>query len=306
MKKVVSVSLGSSKRNHHVQLSLLGQEVSIERIGTDGDMEQAIHLIKNLDGKVDAIGLGGIDLYIFAGKKRYLLKDGERLARAARITPVVDGSGLKNTLERRVVYQLAQEGIVYEGQRVLIVCAVDRFGLAESFSDLGCQTTYGDLFFALGLPIPIKRLTTLNRWARLLIPLIRQLPFRYLYPTGAEQDKKSTIQVPFFRDADLIAGDFHYIKPYLSNHLGGKVVLTNTVTADDVDLLKGSGVKTLITTTPEIEGRSFGTNVMEALLIALASPGQKQFSKETYESLLEKIGFQPRIDNYYCCETETA
>jgi hypothetical protein len=42
MKRVVSVSLGSSSRDHKATLQLLGQEVTIERIGTDGDIEKAI------------------------------------------------------------------------------------------------------------------------------------------------------------------------------------------------------------------------------------------------------------------------
>jgi hypothetical protein len=69
MKRVVSVSLGSSKRDHKVEVNLLGQKFSIERIGTDGDMQKAMELIRSLDGQVAAFGLGGIDLYIYAGTK---------------------------------------------------------------------------------------------------------------------------------------------------------------------------------------------------------------------------------------------
>ncbi len=38
MKHVVSVSIGSSKRNHKVTIELLGEEFIIERIVTDGDL----------------------------------------------------------------------------------------------------------------------------------------------------------------------------------------------------------------------------------------------------------------------------
>ena len=41
MKRAVSISIGSSKRNKAVEVTLLGERVSIERIGTDGDMEAA-------------------------------------------------------------------------------------------------------------------------------------------------------------------------------------------------------------------------------------------------------------------------
>ena len=38
MKHIVSVSLGSSTRDHQVRMELLGEEYLIERIGMDGDM----------------------------------------------------------------------------------------------------------------------------------------------------------------------------------------------------------------------------------------------------------------------------
>jgi hypothetical protein len=38
MKRAVSISIGSSKRDKAVVVELLGEQVSIERIGTDGDM----------------------------------------------------------------------------------------------------------------------------------------------------------------------------------------------------------------------------------------------------------------------------
>ena len=62
MKRAVSISIGSSKRNKAVEVDLLGEKVSIERIGTDGDMEKAARLYEELDGKVDAFGVGGADL----------------------------------------------------------------------------------------------------------------------------------------------------------------------------------------------------------------------------------------------------
>jgi len=50
--------------------------------------------------------------------------------------------------------------------------------------------------------------------------------------------------------------------------------LTNTTTSENVEELKKRGVSLLITTTPVIEGRSFGTNVLEGVFTALlGKPG---------------------------------
>ena len=69
MKRAVSISIGSSKRDKKVEVDLLGEKVSIERIGTDGDMEAAALKYKELDGKVDAFGVGGADLVVNADGK---------------------------------------------------------------------------------------------------------------------------------------------------------------------------------------------------------------------------------------------
>src|SRR5690625_5801215 len=94
-------------------------------------MEKAAELIRSLDGKVDAIGLGGIDIYLVAGDRRYYLRDGLKLAQNATVTPVVCGAALKDTLERMVVERLEPE-ISWDSRKVLMVAAVDRFGMAEA------------------------------------------------------------------------------------------------------------------------------------------------------------------------------
>ena len=153
LKRVLSVSLGSSTRDHSVQTDFLGEKFLIERVGTNGDMEKAVKIIREHDGRVDAFGLGGIDLYIYAAGKRYTFRDAAKIAKAAKITPVVDGSGLKNTLERRVISYLTEnKGISFSGKKVLMVSAVDRPGMARSLWDAGASMNFGDLIFGLGIP----------------------------------------------------------------------------------------------------------------------------------------------------------
>ena len=100
MKRAVSVSIGSPKRDKAVTVNLLGEQISIERIGTNGDMEAAALKYKELDGKVDAFGVGGADLGLMVDDKWYRLYSVEKMVRFIKETPVVDGTGLKNTLER--------------------------------------------------------------------------------------------------------------------------------------------------------------------------------------------------------------
>jgi hypothetical protein len=291
--RVVSVSLGSAQRDHVAQATLLGQEFSIERRGTDGDLRQARDTIAQLDGKVAAIGLGGIDLYVVAGAKRYIMRDAAKLAAAAKITPVVDGSGLKDTLERETVRRLQREGFVdWQGKKVLVVSAVDRFGMAEELANAGAQCTFGDFLFNLGVNFPIYTLRAVRRLGGLILPVATKLPFKMLYPTGEKQNDivDSAAHRKQMEAAEIIAGDFLLIRRYLPPRLDGKTILTNTTTPCDLELLKERGLSRLITTTPEFGGRSFGTNVMEGVFAALGAR-----SPSEYPALLEKLAWQPRV-----------
>lgn len=297
MKKVVSVSLGSSRRNHVVETEILGEMFRIERIGTNGDLDEAAKIISSLDGQVDAFGMGGIDLYITAGQKRYVFKDALRLKGAAQKTPIVDGTGLKDTLERRTVHYLVQQGLFnFMEKNVLLVCGVDRFGMAEALVEEGAKVTFGDLIFGLNIPLPLKSLQTLSLAGRTLGPIVSRLPFKYFYPTGDQQNVIYGRYEKYYEMNEVIAGDFHYIKKYLPSQLKGKTIFTNTVTFADVELLADRGVEYLITTTPEFEGRSFGTNVMEAVLVALAEKPIEAITVQDYHHLLDLVDFRPRVE----------
>lgn len=296
MKRVVSISLGSSQRDHKVIQQFGGQSFSIERIGTDGDRQKAVALIHELDGQVDAFGMGGTDLYIYAGNRRYTFRESAQIAAAAHITPIVDGSGIKNTLERRVVSYLQDQRIVdFNRRKVLVVCAVDRFGLAEACVAAGSRPVFGDLLFGLGWPVPIRSLNGLARLARIIAPIITRLPISMFYPTGAKQQENKPRYSRYFYDADIIAGDFHFIRRYMPAALTGKLIITNTVTKADEQLLADRGAATLVTTTPDMGGRSFGTNVLEAVLVTLAGKRPEQLTVNDYGRILDEIGVQPRV-----------
>lgn len=297
LKRVVSVSLGSSRRDHTIETKILQEDFVISRRGTDGDLKKARDLLHALDGQVDALGLGGIDLYIRAGDRRYTLRDAKKLIRRITKTPVVDGSGLKDTLEKEIIRDLSSSFLDLSSSSILLVCGMDRPGMAEAFQEVGQSVVYGDLIFILGLPIPIKSPSGLMRMARLLAPLVCQLPIKYLYPIGEKQNRPSKDRFSsYLREAQVIAGDFHLIKKNLPPHIPEKIIITNTVTAEDVEDLRARGAYLLVTTTPDLGGRSFGTNVIEAILVALQGKGREELSSAEYSGLIKRLDLKPRIE----------
>jgi hypothetical protein len=281
------------------KVEILGEKVEIERRGTDGDVKKMMQIFQENDGKVDIFSLGGTDLYLYSGPhgKRYTIRESEKIVSVIKKTPIVDGTGIKYVLEKSVVkYIDNQTDISLKGKKALVTITVDRFGMAGGLIEAGCEMTFGDLIFCLNIPIPLHSFRSIEIFARLLLPILVHIPIKYLYPTGEKQEKSNLKYVKYFQDADIIAGDYLGISQYMPEDMEGKIVITNTVTSSNVEDLKKRGVNYLITTTPEFEGRSFGTNVFQATLAAISGKSPEELQPEDYLKLIEKVGFKPRIE----------
>jgi hypothetical protein len=301
MKKVLSVSVGSSSRNHTTQREFLGQQVELSRQGTDGDLDKAIEMYKAYDGKVDAFGVGGLEFYLGVGKRRYEFREVKRIREAVKISKIGDGNGVKGLLVKRALaaleIHLTAEGRSLRGMKAMKTNAVDRYVMAEALVEYGCETTFCDFMFSLGMPIPMRKLSTVRVAAAILLPIITQMPFKWFYPLGSAQDKPPEPKwTKYYAEADVLAGDFVSIRAHMPDDLEGKIVLTNTTTAKNVEELRDRGLHLLVTTTPRLEGRSFGTNVMEATLLALMDKPQSEVTPADFLNLIRRIPLEPNIE----------
>lgn len=296
MRHILSVSLGSSQRDKVAEATILGEKFRLERRGTDGDLARFGRVLIEHDGRVDALCIGGTNLGLHWNGRYYPFRDIQRLVRHVKQTPVVDGAGVKNTLERETIGRLQEQGVVdFSRARVFLVCATDRFGMAEALGTRCRQLVIGDLMFNVGLPIPLHALNTINILAPLVLPILRRTPFRWLYPTGEKQDEIRPKYGKYYQWADVIAGDFLLIRKHLPERLEGKTIVTNATTEADVALLRERGVRLLVSTTPVIEGRSFGTNVLEGVFVTLLQRRAEEIAPEEYLQLAERMGWAPVI-----------
>jgi hypothetical protein len=258
-------------------------------------MEKAARLFQELDGQVDAFGVGGADLSVVVDGHAYPLYSARQLVRLVRKTPVVDGAGLKNTLEHQLAGFVDQNlGDRVLPRRVFINVGSDRWGMSSGFAQAGYECLFGDLMFALGLNVPLHSLAAVKRLARILMPIVGRFPFKWLYPTGAEQEKRTPRWGSAFDWATVIAGDALYITRYMPDRLPGKVIATNTTTPADVELFRQAGALALVTSTPVLEGRSFGTNMMEAALVA-ASGKARVLTTDELQALIDRLDLQPQL-----------
>ncbi|MBI1757087.1 MAG: quinate 5-dehydrogenase [Fimbriimonas ginsengisoli] len=296
MKRIVSVSLGTSKRDKRQEIEILGEKFLIERIGTDGDTKKFAQMFKDLDGKVDALGVGGADIYLVSGTKRYAFRQVLRWVSGAKITPVVDGSGLKHTLERETIRTLQRDGVVgFKKERVLLVSAVDRFGMAQALVEAGADCIFGDLLFGLGIKIPLRTYKAVRRAAAILLPIVTRLPIQWFYPTGEKQEQRKPKYPQVFDWATFVCGDWHYIRRYAPDNLQGKTILTQTLRRADLEWLKQTGARRAITTTPVMGGETFATNVMEAVIVAILGKRPEELSEKDYLDALKRLDWKPNV-----------
>ena len=148
--------------------------------------------------------------------------------------------------------------------------------------------------FGLDIPIPVRGQKNIEILGRLLLPIVGRMPISMLYPMGEKQLEIVPKYEKHYRGNTVTAGDWLYVKQHFPEGMEGKVIVTNTSTEEDITFLTERGIKYLVTTTPVMDGRSFGTNMLEAALVAVAGKGRPLTNAEL-EEMIKQLGLAPQI-----------
>ena len=296
---ISSFSLGNSHRDHTVCVRLLGETFTIERVGTNGSMEALARLIQANDGRSAIITIGGLHRHLVVDDREWPFRESDAIYSLARRTPVVDGRDFRRWVEPEFVRRLYAAGAIRREQSVLFPVSANRLEMADAFLACGArEVLFGDLIFGLGLPFGMIRSNErAKRTIRALAPVLRRVPYGWLYPLGERQDEILSRGKRFLERTDVLAGDFHGIRRFLIPDLTKKTIVTNTVTNEDRKLLQARGLARLVTFSPGFDGRTFGTNVMQGIVLWFLQRDGLEVNRANYLEVTKALGIDLVIDD---------
>jgi predicted amino acid dehydrogenase len=298
MKNILVIHLGLGEESGLVEFQ--GQRIEVKRLGCGGDVEVARQWIAENDGKVDAIALEGLPAQLRLGDAQRQHEAGAMLAASARVTPVVDGSGVRAGLERWgvILADRLQPGI-FSQKRILLVPGLNHEGLAQAFKRHSDQIRYADpvVYFALPDFPGVGSRMTLDQMASPTLEQLKNAPFRRVFPQPGRPGSPRADKP--FRWADLLAGDIGAIRRYAPARLAHKTVVVNAASEADLDDLRQRGVSIAVVMIPDLAAsghrRGWGEATIEAALACLRPDPSAALSEDTYLDVIANLDWKPDI-----------
>lgn len=124
-----------------------------------------------------------------------------------------------------------------------------------------------------------RSIPQLDVYAATILPIAALLPYRVLHPVALGSEGHDARAEKHFAWADVIAGDFAYIRRFAPRDLKHKVIVTDDPSPEEIEDLRARGVRTLVTLSPRLAGgaslsRPFvSADVLEAIVVAILESG---------------------------------
>lgn len=297
MKRIISISLGTSQRDYQIRAKFLGHNFSIRRIGTDGDTREIVELLYDWEKSADAIGLSGVKFPSKIGLQRTGEQRDTRLRElsADLKIPVTTGDAFRNVAQGWVArYVQETQKDYFTNARVLVLSGMTDYSIAAVLTEYTDNLQFADPILEHGIPKFLNSLKDMERYARGVHDILSLSPTKVIatsvpllnewnkYILRKAMQKATVIIVPY-------EGFYEYLDSCTLEELGGKTVITSTAYDDRMDFLKERGADVIIDATPRILPRVVQVDVLEAMILVALGKGEGEL---TGDELLEVISEQ--------------
>jgi predicted amino acid dehydrogenase len=295
MKKIVTVSLGSSKQNFSFDTEFLGQKFRVQRVGANDDTTQAWELMRRHQATADAIGLGEIGDHWHVGQSTVVNKETKRLLKVVTRVPATTGATLRRLMQVRAVRHVQHTlGQYFNNNIVLFLNGMRNYDMALALSDYTPNLNFADALAQTGAPALLTSLQQLELYAKGHDWALTGRPGEML--EAALSGFKNRRIAAAVAKSHVIVGTFHELKQVGSPaNLEGKTVITSAVDDERLAFFKHCKVNLVIDVSPQLFERVVGTNVIEAMILASLDKPAEEVSDDDFNEILDELKVQPRL-----------
>lgn len=303
MKRIISISLGTSERDYEITTKFLGQNFFIKRMGTDGDANEMVELLYDWEQQADVIGLTGIKFPSELGFKRKAEKRDNQIKELSSQLkiPVTTGEAFRNVAQEWVArYVQETQKNFFTNARVLVLSGMTDYSVAAVINGYTDNIQFADPVFDHGIPKFINSLKDMELYGKGIHDVLSLSPAKVIsnslplvnewnkYILRKAMQKATVIVVPY-------EGFYNYLDKCTLEELGGKIILTSTAYEDRVDFMKKRGVDVIIDATPQILDRMVQVDVLEAMVIAAVGKKDTKLSNDDLLEVISEQGIHPKI-----------
>ena len=295
MKKVVTVTLGSSKQDFEFKTEFLGQSFSVRRLGADMDTGKAWELMRRQQASADAIGLGEISDHYQVGLRTVINKDTQHLTNVVTRVPVTTGATLRRLLQVRAVRYVQKElGNYFNNNLVLFLSGMRNYDMAVALSDYTKNLSFADALFQTGAPAMLTSLEQLELYAKGSELMLSSRTGRALEAALASFKNKRVAGV--VEKSHVIVGTFAEIKAVGSPaNLEGKTLITSAVDDERMAFFTKCKVNLVVDVSPMLFEKVVGINTIEAMILAALDKRQEEVSDDDFDEILNELKITPRL-----------
>ncbi|NNM21687.1 MAG: dehydrogenase [Gammaproteobacteria bacterium] len=298
MKRVVTVSLGSSAKDHEFEAEFLGHQMQVRRLGADADETKAWELLRRVQADADAVGLGMVRDHFEVGSRRYLDKDTERLLNVVTRCPVTTGARLRRMLQVRAVRHVQRKlGHYFNNNHVLFLSGMANYEMAMAMSDYTSNLVFADAVFGTGTPKLLKSIRSLEVFARTARVATRFLPDKLTDRLARLTKTKKRVMGKAFDAAHVIVGTFADIEACgTPANLKGKTLITSAIDDERLAFFRDCEVNLVIDVSPMLfEDRVVGMNTIQAMILAALDITSEELTEHDLTEIIDELKITPRL-----------
>jgi predicted amino acid dehydrogenase len=294
-KKVVTVTLGSSRRDFTFETEFLGHRFQVKRLGADDDTNKAWDLMRRHQAKADAIGLGEVGDHYHVGQDTVINKETRRLLKVVTRVPVTTGAKLRRLLQIRAVHYVQNHlGNYFNNNLVLFLSGMRNYDMAVALSEYTPNLKFADALAQTGTPKMLTSLAQLELYAKGSDWVLSGKPGELL--EGALSGLKSRLMMREVAKAHVVVGTVAELREVgRPGNLAGKTIITSAVDDEAFEFFKECAANLVIDASPQLFERVVGINVIEAMILATLHKPHQAASDDDFMEIIDELDIKPRL-----------